>query len=287
VGEAPAELERIVSQALRKECEERYQSAGDLLVDLKNLKLGLTANRPASDTQPETAPIVSPRQRLRLATVIAVGAAVLLLSIIAAYRILVQSPARTGASNQAAVKAARTEMMRYYLEIETDGGAQVRATGFEPIEAERLFRFHFIAGNRGYLYLIAAGENNVPTTFLTSQPDAATGVTTNLVEAGADYSFPSGAGNGIKLGGFGNTTIFTVIFSPSPLTKPHFLSAPARRQLTTDQQRELAAFWQQFGKQPPQLTAQTDGDQAVAAVTLTAVAPNNDPLIFDIPLKRQ
>jgi len=36
--EAPAELERIVSKALRKDREERYQTINDLLVDLKGLK---------------------------------------------------------------------------------------------------------------------------------------------------------------------------------------------------------------------------------------------------------
>ena len=36
--EAPAELERIVTKALRKDREERYQTAKDLLIDLKSLK---------------------------------------------------------------------------------------------------------------------------------------------------------------------------------------------------------------------------------------------------------
>src|SRR5882724_3437903 len=36
--EVPAELERIVNKALTKNCEERYQSAKDLLIDLRNLK---------------------------------------------------------------------------------------------------------------------------------------------------------------------------------------------------------------------------------------------------------
>jgi len=36
--EVPAELERIVSKALRKDKEERYQSAKDLLIDLRRLK---------------------------------------------------------------------------------------------------------------------------------------------------------------------------------------------------------------------------------------------------------
>src|SRR5207248_7583423 len=37
-NEVPAELERIVTKALTKDREERYQSAKDLLIDLRNLK---------------------------------------------------------------------------------------------------------------------------------------------------------------------------------------------------------------------------------------------------------
>src|SRR5262249_33922527 len=39
--EAPAELARIVGKALAKDCEQRYQVAKDLLVELKGLKLEL------------------------------------------------------------------------------------------------------------------------------------------------------------------------------------------------------------------------------------------------------
>ncbi|MBX7171820.1 MAG: protein kinase [Pyrinomonadaceae bacterium] len=42
--ETPAELERIISKTLRHEQEERYQTAKDLLVDLKNLKQDLEFN---------------------------------------------------------------------------------------------------------------------------------------------------------------------------------------------------------------------------------------------------
>src|SRR4030095_2361633 len=42
--EVPAELERIVHKALTKNCEERYQSAKDLLIDLRNLKRKLDVN---------------------------------------------------------------------------------------------------------------------------------------------------------------------------------------------------------------------------------------------------
>ncbi len=311
--EIPAELGLIVNKALQKGRDDRYQTAGDLLVDLKSLKLELEleaklkgagqpgnrslteASRPDSssaapaqaairaalNTQSETAPVISSRRRMKRAIGIAIGAAILFLGSVTAYRIWIQNSARAGKSNSTPSNTSRVEVMRYYLEVESDGGATT------PLEAGRKFRFHFTPRNRGYLYIIAAGENNVPTTFLTSQPIAETGVTTNLVEAGVDYSFPRGAGNGIELGHYGNVTTFTIIFSPAPLAKPGFLPARAYRQLTADEQRELASFWQQFGKQSPELVPQPDGHQPSTAVTISTERANDEPIIFDIPLKRR
>src|SRR3989440_8696808 len=50
--EAPAELERIVEKALAKEREERYQSAKDLLIDLRQLKKRLELDAERARTTP-------------------------------------------------------------------------------------------------------------------------------------------------------------------------------------------------------------------------------------------
>ncbi len=50
--EAPAELERIVSKALTKHREERYQTARDLLIDLRNLKRKLEVDAEIDRTAP-------------------------------------------------------------------------------------------------------------------------------------------------------------------------------------------------------------------------------------------
>jgi eukaryotic-like serine/threonine-protein kinase len=50
VQEAPAELERIVAKTLKKEREERYQSAKDLLIDLRQLKKSLDFERELART---------------------------------------------------------------------------------------------------------------------------------------------------------------------------------------------------------------------------------------------
>src|SRR5438105_235281 len=50
--EVPVELERIVSKALRKEREERYQTIQDMLLDLKSLKQELEFERKQGDSVP-------------------------------------------------------------------------------------------------------------------------------------------------------------------------------------------------------------------------------------------
>src|SRR5437870_7693946 len=51
-NEVPAELERIVAKALTKDREERYQTAKDLLIDLRNLKRKLEVSAEIERTVP-------------------------------------------------------------------------------------------------------------------------------------------------------------------------------------------------------------------------------------------
>jgi serine/threonine-protein kinase len=52
VHEVPAELERIVTKALTKDREERYQTAKDLLIDLRNLKRKIEVDAEIDRTMP-------------------------------------------------------------------------------------------------------------------------------------------------------------------------------------------------------------------------------------------
>jgi serine/threonine protein kinase len=252
-----------------------------------------------SVTQDETVPFVLPRARVAWAMSIAVGIVLLFLSGVLAYRFW--NPARAGGEDPTmlaekgiaspgssmSAKPVRVEVMRYYLEMESADDKPARVMGVEPLTAGQAFKFHFTPRERGYLYIIASGERNVPTTFLTARPIPASGVTTNRIEAGADYSFPAGEGNGIVVGRYGNITTFTIILSPTPLATPGFLAARANRQLTAAEQQELEAFWQQFGKDAPELVPETDGHQAGVAVTVPADRASGQPIIFDIPIKRR
>src|SRR5687767_2110695 len=53
VNQAPAELQRIVSKALTKKREDRYQTAEELVADLRNLKRKLEASAEMSGAVPE------------------------------------------------------------------------------------------------------------------------------------------------------------------------------------------------------------------------------------------
>jgi serine/threonine protein kinase len=66
-AEVPAEFQRIVSKALRKDREERYQTVKDLLIDLKSLKEELSfaqrlerSRPPRSRIEPESSPAAPP-----------------------------------------------------------------------------------------------------------------------------------------------------------------------------------------------------------------------------------
>src|SRR3989454_2419360 len=57
--EVPAELERIVRKALRKDTEERYQTIKDLLIDLKNLRKELELSAEMERSAPPMSPVSS------------------------------------------------------------------------------------------------------------------------------------------------------------------------------------------------------------------------------------
>jgi len=278
-GAIPAGLERVVGKALRKDRDRRYQTAAELLIDLKRLTINL---------EDKTRPINLPPRPFRWQTAAAAGALVLVLVTAAIFRLNRQRPTQTGTTNGAAngvavINAAPVEALRYSLEVKSVSQWK-RMGGAEALAAGKEFRFQFTPRTDGYLYLIATGRQNIPTTFLTAQPTRDGGVTSNRVAAGVEFSFP-GSGNGIELGGVGTVNLFTIIFSPTPLRQPAFLAARAERQLTAAEQDELKDFRQHYDNPVPGLQ-----DDAASRQTLVTVPANRDaaaPLVFDISLKRQ
>ncbi|MGB7923836.1 MAG: protein kinase [Pyrinomonadaceae bacterium] len=185
--------------------------------------------------------------------------------------------------------ATFAETLRYALEVETtQGGATVRVAGVVPLASGQAFKFHFTPDEDGYLYIVGPGPGNVPMTFLTAKPVPQSGVTTNSVSDGSDYSFPSGAGNWITLDKTPGTEDYTVIFSKDALTSPAFLNATAGRTLTGAEQDELKAFEDKYKAN----AAKTDvvdgsGKDPFVSVKVPKAKEASEPVIFKIRIEHK
>jgi eukaryotic-like serine/threonine-protein kinase len=191
------------------------------------------------------------------------------------------------------VTATRTEMMSYWMDFYPpigEVGTPVRMSGPTlRVRSGQQFQFFIAPRESGYLYIIAPGERNVLTTFLTAQPDPQLQVESNRVEAGETFAFPGGVGL-LQLEGTPGTEIFTIIFSREPLTSPAFLADASLRRLSPAELRELENFRAQYETNRTTLTATNeDGDRSKPLTNVSVNGENgengNQPMIFDIAIQ--
>ncbi len=268
-------LKRVLCKALHKSCEQRYQTAEQLAKDLRQLQQSHDTTALAS-TQlvvPVAAPAVAIARRFWLPIILLSG---LFLAGFAAYRFWPSaSPTALPAPAPASV-----EVMQYFLEIAGPKGQTIFTNGTEALAAKQDFKFHFVALQSGYLYIIAPGKDNLPETFLTAQASPATGIRTNAIAAGMDYKFPAGDAYWINLS-TAHTTTFSVLFSPTPLLTPTFFTLPAGHKLTISEQQEWEALRHEIGLQQPRITSL----QPRVPVTIPAHQSAAKPVLFDVTVK--
>src|SRR5262249_28039065 len=82
--------------------------------------------------------------------------------------------------------------------------------------------------------------------------------------------FPAGDKNRIGLTAGARSTRFTIVFSPTPLTSPSFLAAPARRQLTPAERTEWEAFQRRLDHASQEAIAGSPGVKVTARSEITA-----------------
>jgi serine/threonine protein kinase len=192
---------------------------------------------------------------------------------------------RTEAPTPIVKSTVRVEALRYYLEVDPGGNGTKRTTGFTSLAAGSKFRFHFKPRESGYLYLIALGKSGIMS-FLTAQPIPATGVTTNRLEEGKDFKFPD-AGQWFEIQPDSDKTPFIVIFSPTQIKKPAFLTAASGRNLSDSEQRELVQLRKDTAAYPPELVETGDKNTPDMVVQISPDRPANKPLVFELSLKKK
>jgi serine/threonine protein kinase len=250
--------------------------------------------RPApSPAIPAPAPAVKKKSSAGL--IIGVVVLLLIVGVVAAASIFLWNRSRAGTTANAPASTATTatvaapkEISRYWLELEPakKGEQSISVAGLDPIASGRSFKFHFAFTEPGYVYIFGPGNKNQPTAFLTAKPMPESGVKTNQVSGGSDFSFPSGTGNAITLDKKSGTDVFTVIFARTPLQSPAFFNEPVTgNPLSAAEQAELKSFVGQYAAKPPATEVDQSNPRApLVRVKVPAEAASN-PIVFDIRIQ--
>jgi eukaryotic-like serine/threonine-protein kinase len=187
--------------------------------------------------------------------------------------------------------ATTKEVAQYWLELLPESliGDPVRVAGAVPLASEQSFKFHFMFAEPGYLYIVGPGDQNKLTAFLTAQPAEISGLDSNQVAKGADFSFPSGLEHWLKLDKKAGTEDYTIIFSPTPITDPAFFTGPATgTPLSETEQVELTSFLAKHrGNDPAIEINDKNATQPYAAVKATRVEAATSPVIFRIRIQHK
>ena len=201
-----------------------------------------------------------------------------------------KTAATIGPSNPGATAAAPREITSYWLELApaARGGKPTRV-GLVPLASGQRLKFHFTFNEDGYLYIFGPGRNNQMTAFLTTKPFPDSGVKSNKVVQGQDFSFPkdtSDERNDLTLDTKPGTDHFIVIFSKNPLTAPAFMDEPVTGEpLPAAQQADLKVFAAKY----QQNAALTEHDESIADAPAVRVKVPPDqtgnPIVFDIRIQ--
>ena len=182
-----------------------------------------------------------------------------------------------------------TEFGRYWLEVLPNAlvAEPKQVAGASPLASGQAFKFHFLIGQNGYLYLVGPGNENQPTAFLTQKPAEISGLDSNEVLKGSDFSFPSGIDHWLELDKKPGTEDYTIIFSPEQLSEPAFLySQVTGKPLTDTERQELKDFLAKYQTTQP-VTQINDSDAAAPFVTIRVPQSGTSgaPVIFQIRIE--
>jgi serine/threonine protein kinase len=199
---------------------------------------------------------------------------------------------KTGNGTNGSGTTVAADFGRYWLEVSPNPLAleTERVVGAAPLVSGQAFKFHFEFANAGYLYIVGPGEKNQPTAFLTAKPAAISGLESNQVAKGSDFSFPSGLEHWLELDKKPRTEEYTIIFSPEQLAAPDFLRAQATgKPLTETEQADFRDFLSKNKTSEP-VTEIDDKDAARPFVKLKVPpAPKGSgaPVVFAVRIEHK
>ncbi|MEP6568303.1 MAG: serine/threonine-protein kinase [Acidobacteriota bacterium] len=198
------------------------------------------------------------------------------------------SKAREGSATTAAPQVGR-----YWLEVLPNALATEpqRVAGIAPLASGQAFKFHFEFGGNGYVYIVGPGEKNQPTAFLTDKPAAISGLESNEVVKGSDFSFPSGIEHWLELDKKPGSEDYTIVFSAERLATPAFLSSQATgKPLGETEQSDLREFLAKYKTSAPVTEIDNqDAERPFVKIKVPPAAGNGTgaPVVFDIHIEHK
>jgi serine/threonine protein kinase len=196
--DVPAELERIVLKAIAKDPDERYQTAKDMLIDLRSLKKQLEVQAEIERTSsPSTEQIVvgeviQPPRKTRV-VLIAVG--VMLLATAAIFGVNIWRSSRQRAAPVPATTEERT--LTYWITVQKFKDGKPYEDPFPlaseiNFEASYQIRVHVSSPQTGHLYIFNEGPptESAQTEFVVVFPSTTTNNNSSLIDAGQVVQIP-------------------------------------------------------------------------------------------------
>ena len=201
-----------------------------------------------------------------------------------------------GSTGTGTATAAPKELGRYWLAVNTTNKSDaIRAGDLVTMKSGQEFKFHFRPSENGYLYIVGPGQNNAPTAFLTAKPAAKSGLTTNEVKSGVDFSFPKDSETDYHwatLDPKPGTESYTLVFSPQPLSSPAFFNSEATgTPLTETEQAELNAFLLKY--QTGGSATEVNTQDAAAPFVIVKAPKSTDPketgrpVVFEVKIQHK
>ena len=200
------------------------------------------------------------------------------------------APAKAPASGSE-LAAPLHEVARYWLEVDASSSAEARRAGDTvTMQSGQSFKFHFSPNEGGYLYLIGPGPNNAPAIFLSAKPSGSSGLKTNEVRSGMDFTFPADVNskaNFITLDQTAGTDEFTFVFSREPIETPPFFAGTSNRLLTPDELQQWNDFQKQANTSAATIEVVEGGSTPQASVKVPQNAPENASVLFRVRIEHK
>jgi len=177
-------------------------------------------------------------------------------------------------------KEITREAIRFWIDVAEAKSNQTKRVAEEKTEMKsgQSFRFHFVSPDDGYLYIVGTGRDNVRTPFLTNFPTPNSGVSTNRITKGVQYTFPD-SGILIELDNKVGLEKYTVIFSPTKLESPTFFNKEAGKVLSDAERVEFSSFVANLNANTTKMSV-TGADTKEPYISVKAAIDKEKPIIF-------